>query len=259
MARIFTCLPSGSACSPTPGSPRSRPFRRQSIKKKRQSVALLSVKLFSFRVFPQFLLFPDIRASVGYFALLPPSSRNKAYVFFVLALGCALTVLSVASGFALLGRNYNPDVPRSGTLPGVKQFMGTFMILYFGTLGMLLLGDMLPSIAVLDLPLNTLRAAMAGACTISLLAAALFMVYAIEPDRTFNKPDSPDSEVVGTGDPLLASFGAYYFVTFMYLAVLSGSILVGMTSALTPARKKFSAYIAGHRVHLTVATMLILW
>ncbi len=166
--------------------------------------------------------------------------------------------VSLGAGVPLLGRVYDPNkpvsVPTNGQFHGGSEFMGLFLLIYMGTLSILMWASFVPSIAVLKFPFWVMKTIFACLLLAALVACSLVMVYMIEPQKTFT-----ESVVGGTGDPLLAAAGCFYFVSFAYMALLAGSILFRMSGTVKTMRENVIERISHNKVPAFLALCLTLW
>ena len=88
--------------------------------------------------------------------LLGPTQRitRQLLGYFLVSIFCI--VLGLGGGSALMGRLYNPNVvpadAHNGQMSGAGQLMGVYLLVYFGTLGIMMAANLIPSLVVLALP-----------------------------------------------------------------------------------------------------------
>ena len=152
--------------------------------------------------------------------------RALIFIFFFTAL------LALALSFAVIpaiGRIYDVDIPvmvgTNGAFSNGGQLFCIFIIIYFGTLSMVMFVNFIPSLVVLNLRRWVYFALLSLLLLGSIIGFILSLVYLIEPQLTYDS-----SHVVASGnDPILASIGAFFCFGFAFLIVLcSGIIAVGL-------------------------------
>lgn len=208
--------------------------------------------------FSSYLNITDITTILGHDTLRAPTRRNKLQLLAALGAGGVSLAISLGAGLPLLGRVYNPNIPVSistnGALYGPGEFMGLFLLIYLGTLSIIMWASFVPNIAVLKMPFWAMKASFAAIFILSVLSSALVMVFMIEPQKTFTS-----SLVGGSGDPLLSAAGCFYFVSFAYMAILTGSILFHVSSGVKTLRQRVVEVISRTKVAAFVALCLTLW
>ena len=112
-------------------------------------------------------------------------------------------------------------VPENGALSSGNQMLCIFVVIYLGTLSIVMFVNFIPSLVVLNfrpwIYLSILSISFLG----SVLGFVLSLYFLIEPQKTFDS-----STVVGSGnDPILASIGTFFCFGFAFLAILCGGII----------------------------------
>ena len=112
-------------------------------------------------------------------------------------------------------------MPENGALSDGAQLFCIFIIIYLGTLSMVMFVNFIPSLVVLNLPtwlyLSMLSAMLAG----SILGLAFSVVFLVEPQKTFDL-----NYAAGSGnDPILASIGVFFSFGFAFLVLLCAGII----------------------------------
>ena len=140
-------------------------------------------------------------------------------------MGVVALVIALCVGLPLLGWVYDPfepvDDPLNGALTSPAQLVGIMLLMYMGTLGIMVLGNVLPGLVLLRFPLPVYRALLVTAVATTLMGMGLVMTYLIEPQDTFKS-----SEVTGTVDPIRATAGCFFFFGFGFLGLMATGILI---------------------------------
>ncbi len=117
--------------------------------------------------------------------------------------------MALGAGLPLLGRVYDPNLPErssaNGSLRGSWEFLGLVLLIYMGTLSILVWANFVPSIAILKLPFFVLQLIFCCVFVLALVGCVLVMVFMVELHKTF----------AGTSDPLIAAAGCFFFVSFV--------------------------------------------
>ena len=109
----------------------------------------------------------------------------------------------------MIGRAYDPhrevSDPSNGAFSKASQLGGVFIVMYAGTLSIMLFVNLIPGIAVLQFSLRVTLMILALLFCCFLTGTALAMNYLVQPQDTFTH-----SVVVGTQDPILSTIGVFF-------------------------------------------------
>ena len=160
----------------------------------------------------------------------PTRVRRQLGLFLLLAI--ILTAVAVGIGVPLMGRAYNinlllmsPGSETSGMFTLPSQIVGVYLQIYLGTLGLMLFGNFIPSLILLNFSQHIFFSIIVTLLVGFLLAMALIMYYFIEPQKTFTTYPN-----VSANDPNRSGSGAFFFVGFSFLVGLCLGILQFHTS-----------------------------
>ena len=163
--------------------------------------------------------------------------RNQILLIFF----AALVSLALSLGLIpVVGRVYSPNdslkLDSNGALTNRGQLAAIMLIIYFGTLSVVLLVNFLPSLAVLNLkPIVYCFIIFLMWCGAT-IGMVLCLVYLIEPQKTFSGTLN-----VSDNDPILSTIGAYFCIAFGFLAILCVGIFratANMPSFMTTIKRR---------------------
>ena len=176
-------------------------------------------------------------------------------------MGIVTLTFAIGAGVPMLGRPYNPRFEvtvTNGRLNNRTEFAGIVLQLFVGAMAYILLANLVPSLVVLDFSLPTLRVLVGTFCALCILGCTLVMYFLIEPQKTYDVFND-DSEVIGIGDPIVATMGSFHFIGFLYLTILSGAVLMRMIPVFTSLRHAVKRMTLHYRPVLFFCMMLLLW